>query len=165
MNPRLLYVVKIKVTCRQLRDNQRNDEWPRLLVKVGRRSHGMNGVCRQSTRSYCGVGSRLTALIMETPQMSDLGRQQKHPYLRTCTQTHTHTHRRKHVFTQFTPHFHCHPVPLTTATYRILSHCKLSLVANDTTHRNRYILCTSVNDLYNPRCQFVMLTLGQKLLS
>lgn len=32
-----------KVTCWQLRDNQWNDEWPCLLVKVGRRSYCMNG--------------------------------------------------------------------------------------------------------------------------
>lgn len=33
----------VKVTCWQLRDNQWNDEWPCLPVKVGRRCYSMNG--------------------------------------------------------------------------------------------------------------------------
>lgn len=41
-NTCLLSTVKIKVTRQQLRDNQRNDEWPCLLVKVGRMSYSMN---------------------------------------------------------------------------------------------------------------------------
>lgn len=43
MTVRLLCIVKIKVTCWQLRENQRKDEWPCLFVKVGRRHDSMNG--------------------------------------------------------------------------------------------------------------------------
>lgn len=81
---------KKKVTCWQLRDNQRNDEWPCRLVKVGRRSYGHEWeFVIMSLPSYPRCGSRLTALIMEALQMSDLGRQQKHPYL--CTRARTYT--------------------------------------------------------------------------
>lgn len=90
MNPRLLCIVKIKVTGWQLRDNQWNDEWPCLLVKVGRRSHGVNGSLLSECSLICEVWvERLTSLITEALQMSDLGREQKHPYL--CTHAHAHT--------------------------------------------------------------------------
>lgn len=84
-----------------------------------------------STLSYARCGSSLTALITAALEMSDLGRQQKHPCV--CA----HIVRKK--ISQFT--FHClftlPPSPLVTATYRIMSHC---IWAGDTTHWNTYAL-------------------------
>ena len=102
------------------------------------------GVCRQSTLSCLRCGSRLTALIMEALQMSDLGRRQNHPYLCTRARSHIHTQytHRQHILSQSQFSLQClFPLPpssLMTATYRIMSHCKmlLSVGANDTTFRN-----------------------------
>lgn len=114
----------ITVSCAQWR-------WKSLAGSSGITSEMMNGhaclsrwaggatvwmgACRRSTLSYPRCGSRqsrLTALIMDTLSMSDLGRQQKYPYL--CA--HARTHRENIFFhsenhsSALTVYSHCQPV-------------------------------------------------------
>lgn len=143
----LLCVVKIKVTCWQLRDNQRNDEWPCLLVKVDRRSYSMN----RSLSSECSL---ISEVWVETDSPNYRSSSNERPWeaaetaipVHKCTYIHT-----QRIFSQwksqFSPRclFPLLPSALMTATYRILSHCKLSSEATDTTYRNTYLLYTSIN--------------------
>lgn len=76
-NTCLLCIVKIKVPRRQLRDNQWNDEWPCLLVKVGRMGYSMNESSARVLPHIRRCETRLTGLIMEAVKVIDLGRQRK----------------------------------------------------------------------------------------
>lgn len=92
MNARLLCIVKIKVTCWQLRDNHWKDEWPCPLVKVGRRCSSMNG-------SWSSEYSLISELWVETDSPNYRSSSNEWPWEAAemsvvCTHAHMHTHQR-----------------------------------------------------------------------
>lgn len=113
------------------------------------------GVCRTSTLSYLRCGSRLTALIIEALQVSDLGRQQKHPHL--------HTHRHTHIQTTY-----FHTVKITVQLSPFIPLCPswlppigAYLIANWARYlmtQHSQTLYISINALQNPQHQFMMHT-------
>lgn len=99
-----------KVTHWQLRHSQWNDEWPCLLVKVGRRSSSMNG---SLLNDYCLMSKvwvqtgkpNYKSSSNEWPWEAKEKKKSHH----ICTLTHTHL---QHIFTELSFCFPSSPLPL-----------------------------------------------------
>lgn len=131
-----MYVESASLLCRaelaekQLRERWWNDEWPRLLIKVGRTGYSMNGP--------------LLSEYSPTPRLQVDTRRSDHRScvsvtlgcawnIHICKHTQMISHSEKNPRSALAA---SSPLPLTTAAYRSWSICKRSLRADDITNRN-----------------------------